>query len=155
MSKMTSTGLIVAVSAATPATFDAAGFAALSYTTVGGITGVSAFGAVAAVVESNPLATGVVEKYKGFVNWGSVTLDSDYDPDDAGQAIFEDAVEDIGTGGAAFDPVSLKLTYQTGAVRYLYGKCFSAPENPGSTNSMVTRSINVEIEKAPVRVAAP
>lgn len=155
MAKMTSTGLILAVSAAAPATEDAAGYAALTYTTIGGITGVGAFGAAAAMVESNPLATGITEKYKGFVNYGSITVDSDYDPADAGQAILETAVEDIGTGGAAYDRHSFKVTYQTGDVRYFQGKVFSVPENPGSTNTMVTRSIQVEIETKIIRVAAP
>lgn len=154
MSKMTSTGLLVSVSANTPASFDATGFAALTYTALGGVTGVSAFGASAAMVESNPLATGETEKYKGFINWGSVTIDSDYDPADAGQLIMQNAVEDNSTGGAAFRAVSVKLTYQTGDVRYLYGKVFSAPENPGSANSMVTRSITLELDRRPVRVAA-
>lgn len=155
MSKMTSTGLIFAVSTGLPATEDQAGYEALTFTPVGGVTGVAAFGAAAALVESNPLATGVTEKYKGFINYGSVAVDADYDDTDAGQAIMEAAAEDYSTGGAGFDRHSFKVTYQTGAVRYFQGKVFSAPENPGSANSMVTRSMQVEIETAIVRVAAP
>lgn len=155
MSKMTSTGCIVEVSAATPATFDETGFAALTYTPIKGITNVLPFGATAANVESTPLETGEVENYKGFINWGSAGFEGDLDPDDAGVQIMIDAVEDNSTGGKAFDPHSFKVTYQTGAVRYLYGKVYSATENVGGANSMVTTSMGVNLDRRPVRVAAP
>lgn len=152
---MTSTGATLEVSASLPATEDETGYDALTYTKIGGITNLGAFGASAAVVESNQLDNIITGKYKGQLNQGSMSIDSEYDPEDAGQAIMFTAVEDVTTGGAAFDRHSFKLTYQTGDVRYFGGKVFTATENVGGVNAMVAGSLNVEIETVIVRVAAP
>lgn len=151
MSKMTSTGITVGIVDALPATYDAAGYAALTYTNIGELNTIPAFGPTVAVVESNPLATGVTEKFKGFTNYGSVALAADYDDEDAGQAVVSAAVE----GASKLNRHSFKLTYPTGAVRYWAGKAFSYTEEPGSANSMVGCTMNVEIETPIVRVVAP
>lgn len=153
MSKFTSTGITLSVAAAQPATEDEAGYAALSYTEILGVTNMPAFGATVNVVESRPLKTGVVEKYKGFINYGSVPVDFDIIEGDAGQALVTAGV----TGAEKNTRHSFKLTYQVGALtatRYFQGKFFSDPENPGSADSMVSGSANVEIETAIIKVAA-
>ena len=147
MAKMTNAGMAVAISASTPATEDVAGYDALTYTSISGVTSIGAFGAVAALVESNPLETGIVEKYKGMRNYGSMTLELDYDPDAAFNTIIEDAVE----GATLQNRHSISVTYPDGKIRYFGVKVFSVPENPGGTNSMVTRSVQLELETAIVR----
>lgn len=151
--KMTSTGVTIAAVLGAPATFDQAGFEALTFTTIGQVSNIPAFGPTVQVVESNPLATGITEKFVGFVNYGSVALEADYDDTDAGQALVTSAVD---TGDASFgQDFSFELTYSTGAKRYWVGKFFSATENPGSANSMVSTSMNVEINTPVLKVAAP
>lgn len=147
MAKMVNVGMAVAISASTPASEDASGYDALSYTSISGITSIGAFGAVAALVESNPLETGIVEKFKGMRNYGTMTLDLDYDPDASFNAIIESAVE----GATINDRHSIRVTYPDNKIRYFGVKVFSAPENPGGTNSMVTRSVQLEVETAIVR----
>lgn len=149
---MTSTGITIGAVLGAPATFDQAGFEALTFENIGQVTNVPAFGPTVQVVESNPLATGITEKFVGFVNYGSVALEADYDDTDAGQALVTSAVD---TGDASFgQDFSFELTYSNGAKRYWVGKFFSATENPGSANSMVSTSMNVEINTPVLKVAA-
>lgn len=153
MAKMTSTGVNIRAVEGAPATFDQAGFEALSFVNIGQVSNIPAFGPTVQVVESNPLATGITEKFVGFVNYGSVALEADYDDEDAGQALVTDAVT---TTDASFGKdFSFELEYQSGAKRYWVGKFFSATENPGSANSMVSTSMNVEINTPVLKVAAP
>lgn len=150
--KMTSTGITIAAVLGAPATFDQAGFEALTFENIGQVSNIPAFGPTVQVVESNPLATGITEKFVGFVNYGSVALEADYDDEDAGQSLVTSAVD---TGDASFgQDFSFELTYSTGAKRYWVGKFFSATENPGSANSMVSTSMNVEINSPVLKVAA-
>lgn len=152
--KMTSTGIKFSAFQGLPATLDAAGFEAVSmvYVKIGQISNIPEFGPTISVVESNPLETGITEKFTGFVNYGSITIEADYDDEDAGQELVLNAVT---TTDASFGKeFSFKLEYQSGAVRYWVGRFFSATENPGSANSMVTTSMNVEINSPVVRVAA-
>lgn len=152
MAKMTSTGITLEAVEGEPASFDDTGFEAQSYVKIGQVTNIPAFGPTVQVVESNPLETGITEKFVGFVNYGSVALEADYDDEDEGQALITDAVDTTNSSfGQSF---SFKLTYSTGAVRYWVGKFFSASENPGGANSMVTTSMNVEINSPVLKVAA-
>lgn len=152
--KMTSTGIKISAFQGLPATIDAAGFAAVGmvYVKIGQVTNIPEFGPTIQVVESNPLETGITEKFTGFVNYGSTTIEADYDDEDAGQQLVQGAVT---TTDASFGKeFSYKLEYQSGAVRYWVGRFFSATENPGSANSMVTTSMSVEINSPVIRVAA-
>lgn len=151
MAKQPNTGIIYSLSAASPATQDAAGYAALSYTEAAELTNIPAFGASVAVIESNPLKTGVTEKFKGFKNYGSVGFDFDLDDADAGQQLLI-----AGADGAEDTTLfSHKLEYPNGEVRYFQGQVFSFTENPGGTNSMITANSTVEISTPIIRVAAP
>jgi hypothetical protein len=150
MTKMVSTGITLSVVNALPATYDAVGYAALTYTKIGELNAVPAFGATTAVVEATPLETGIVEKDKGFTNYGSVALTAYFDDADAGQAIMAAAVE----GASKFNRHSFKLTYPSGAVRYFAGKVFSYTEEPGSANQHVGCTMSLEIETKIVRVPA-
>lgn len=151
MAKQPNTGITYSVSAAEPATQDDLGYSALTFTEVGELTNIPAFGSTTAVIESNPLKTGVTEKFKGFKNYGSIALDFDLDADDAGQVLLESGAE------GANDTVrySHKLLYPNGEVRYFQGQVFSFTENPGGQNSMITGNSNVEISTPIIRVTAP
>ena len=151
MAKQTTTGITLGIAEGEPATLDAAGFEAMSYTEIGQLTNVPEFGPTISVVESTPLKTAIVEKFVGSVNYGSQTLEADFDDEDAGQDLVTDAVT---VGSASFGKqFSIELTYASGAKRYYLGRFFSATENPGTVDSMVGLSMNLEINSQVLKVA--
>ena len=79
------------ISAGVPATFDAAGYAALSYTAVGEITNFGEFGREFNLVTHNPIATRGTQKLKGSFNEGQLALQLGLDTDDAGQILMKAA----------------------------------------------------------------
>lgn len=93
MGSSTAAGTTLAISAAKPATEDAAGYAALTYTTIGGIEKIGAIGAIAAKVEFKPLS-GAVEKHKGSKDYGSLQPSLAHDDADAGQTLVRTAADD-------------------------------------------------------------
>ena len=151
MGKMTSTGVKLAVVDDVPTTIDETGFSALSYTTVGEVIDLPEYGPSVEVVTSQPLATGVTEKYNGFINYGSITLGLELDLEDAGQAILEAGVP---VPPAQYTPHSFEITFPDGTVEYFIGGIFSYTRNPGSANSMIGSSVQVEINSKIVRVTA-
>ena len=124
----TSTGTVFAIVAASPATEDFAGFDALSYTTVGEVTDLPEIGADITVVTHMPLATGIVEKFKGFKNFGSFPLGFADDITDAGQLVLESGA----TGANENVQHSAKITLQDGKVIFFTCKIFSFKIIPGS-----------------------
>lgn len=148
--KMTSTGVKLGAVAGVPTAFDKTGYEKLTYVNIGQLTSIPAFGPTVTVVESNPLATGLTEKFVGFTNNGSLSLEADYDDKDAGQVLVMAASE---FGGATFGKQhSFEITYPSGAKRYFVGKFFGATENPGSANSMITTTMQLEIDSVVLRV---
>lgn len=148
MAVITSTGTLFALAAAQPATVDAVGFAALTFTNVGEITELPEYGASAEVVSHQPLATGITEKYKGFINNGSMSIQCARDADDAGQQLLALGVTGINKNVEH----SFRITYQDGSIDYFTGKIFSYTKNPGGANSMVGSSVQVEINSVIVEV---
>lgn len=111
-------GGFVSVSAPAPATFDATGYAALTWTEVGEVTEIPEHGPEHSEVTHTPLKTGIVDKYHGELNYGSISLPMALDVADAGQTILRSAL-------ASKDAISFRLTYSDGSVEYTTGKVFS------------------------------
>ena len=82
---VSSVGTIVSVANASPATYNAAGFAALTWIACGELAELPSFGAEAALATHTPLKTGIVAKRRGSLNYGSVALTMAVSDDDAGQ----------------------------------------------------------------------
>ena len=150
MAVLTSTGTLFSISIGEPASQDVTGYGDLTYTAVGKVTNIPEFGANAQVVTLDPLETGITEKYKGFINFGSMSIEAAYDEADAGQILAETGV--VGANKNA--QFAMKLEYQDGSIRYWQGGIFSYTENPGSANSMVSTTFQVEINTAIIKVAA-
>jgi len=148
MAKITNTGATLQVAAIPPSTVDAAGFGALQYTSVGEVIDMGEYGPSVQVVESNPLATGIVEKFKGFINYGSQTIGLEKDVEDAGQDILEAGVD----GPTKNVRHSVKISYADGTVEFYAGKIFTFTTNAGSANQMVGASVMFEIETPVIRV---
>lgn len=89
MSVGTAAGTSIAISASIPATFNAAGYAAInsSFVEVGEVVDGGEFGREYALVTHNPLKTRGTQKFKGSFNEGSQTLQIGLDTDDAGQVL--------------------------------------------------------------------
>jgi len=140
-------GGFMSVSAATPETFDAAGYVALTFTEVGEASEIPEFGATHAVVTFTPLKTGIVNKFHGEKNFGSITVPLGYDSADAGQIILLAALD-------SKDAISFRETRSDGTIRYVMGKVFSFPRGQ-SVGSVNMASCNIEFTTADVEVAAP
>ena len=140
-------GGFLSVSAATPATFDASGYAALTWTEVGEASEVPEFGAAYSAVTFTPLKTGIVNKFHGELNYGSITIPLGYDSTDAGQIILLAAL-------ASKDEISFRETRSDGTIRYIMGKVMSFPRGQ-SVGSVNMASCNIEFTRADVEVAAP
>ena len=142
------TGTLFAIVAASPATIDAAGFGALTYENVGEVVESGEIGADIALITHMPLATGVVEKFKGFKNFGSFTLGFADDITDAGQLVLDSGA----TGANENVQHSARITLQDGTFIYFTNKVFSFKINPGSADAIVAATSTIEIESILVRV---
>lgn len=148
MTAQTAAGTKLAISVATPATFDAAGFAALTMTAIGKVEKIGSFGASFAKVEFQPL-DGPKEKYKGSVDNGALQPSMALDSADAGQTILQTAGAD-----KSQKLYSLCVTYQDGSKRYFQGRVFGMPETADGADTMLMATPAIEICTDIVKVAA-
>lgn len=139
----TAAGAALAISAGVPATQDAAGYAALTYTEIGLIEKMGVIGATFAKVEFQPLK-GAKQKHKGSVDYGSLQPSMAYDPTDAGQTLLQTA-SDNQTATYAF-----KVTSAGGEIRYFQGKVFGFPINIDAADSVVMVTPTIEINVKPI-----
>jgi hypothetical protein len=147
MASLTAAGSALAISAGSPATQDAAGYAALTFTEIGGIEKIGTIGATFAKVEFQPLK-GPKQKHKGSVDYGSLQPSMAIDDADAGQTLMRTAAASQ-TALYAF-----MVTLPDTSKRYFQGKVFGYPETIDGADSIVTAAPTVEINTVPVKVAA-
>ena len=133
----------ISVSATLPATYDAAGYGALTFTAVGQVTDWTAGGQVYNVFTSNPIAQRSTDKYKGTYNNGADTITVNRDDDDAGQVIILAALTD--DADYAFE-----VTYQDGTIDYFTGKVVSFDTVAGGADSIVQKTIQLERTRSTV-----
>lgn len=143
----TSAGTTIGIAAA-PATYDLAGFDALSFDTIGEVTDAGEYGKVFNLVTHNPLATRQTKKFKGSFNNGSITLQLAIDEDDVGQIAAKAALE----SDASF---SIAVTKQNGAIDYFTAQVMSFTDAIGSVDSIEGGSIQLEIDNEIIPKAAP
>jgi hypothetical protein len=146
-----SVGTVVSVDDSAPATYNSAGFAALTFAPCGELSELPSFGSEAAVVTHTPLATGIVAKRRGSVNYGSVTLTMAVSPTDTGQAIFETKA-DAAAGSDAV--VSVKVELVDGSIQYFTAQVMSYRVNVGNADTMTMAEVVLEIDNSIVKVAA-
>lgn len=133
----------ISVSASLPATYDAAGYGALTFTAVGQVTDWTAGGQVYNVVTSNPIAQRGTDKYKGTFNNGADSITVNRDDDDAGQVIIQAAL--TSDADQAFE-----VTYQDGTIDYFTGKVVSFDTVAGGADSIVQKTIQLERTRSTV-----
>lgn len=147
MKSKTAAGSALAISAALPATEDAAGYNALVCTEIGGIEKIGAIGSVFAKVEFQPLK-GPKQKHKGSVDYGSLNPTLAVDETDAGQTLLRTAADDT---TALY---SFLATYADGSKRFFQGRVFGFPETTDGADSILTAAPTIEICTKIVKVAA-
>lgn len=148
MSSMTAAGSKLAISAASPATFDATGYTALTFTTIGQVEQLGAFGGTTEVVNFQPL-DGVLQKYKGPSNSGAISPSLAHDDQDAGQTLLRTAADDKSSTLYSF-----RVTLPNGARRFFQARVFGYPETVGAANSMVMANPAIEISTDVIKAPA-
>jgi hypothetical protein len=148
MGSTTAAGSALAISAALPATEDAAGYAALTWTEIGGIEQIGGIGPTFNKTEFVPLK-GDKDKHKGSVDHGALQPSLAHDDEDAGQTLLRTASDD-----RTSKLYSFMATYPTGEKRYSQGRVFGYPENVGNADSVIMANPTIELCRKVVRVPA-
>lgn len=138
MGVRTSAGTTFKLSAGVPATFNAAGYEALTYTLVGEITDFGEFGREYSLVTHNPVSTRATQKFKGSFNEGAMTLQLGLDTDDAGQILCKQAV-------ASDANYAVEVTTQNGDKYYFQCQVMSFKVGIGDVNRITSATIQIEI----------
>jgi hypothetical protein len=145
----TAAGSTLAISAGAPATQDAAGYAALTFTDIGGIEKIGTIGAAFAKVEFQPL-NGPKEKLKGSADYGSLQPSLAHSETDAGQVLLRTSANN--TTNTLY---SFKATYQDGSKRYFQGRTFGYPENTDGADTVLMGNPTIEVCTKVIPVAGP
>lgn len=138
MTVRSSAGTSIGISATAPATFNVAGYSALSFTNIGEVTDLGEFGREYNLITHNPLATRGTVKLKGSFNEGSISLQLGLDTDDAGQILAKAA-------SVSDEDYSFKVTTQNGDDYYFQAKVMSFKVGVGSVDSVTTATITLEL----------
>ncbi|MDG4650115.1 hypothetical protein P6F26_16830 [Roseibacterium sp. SDUM158017] len=104
-------GVIVEVSAADPATFDKAGYNALTYTAVGGFDNIGEIGDGYEAQAFDSITDGRIP-YRGILDAGEIDANMADDVTDAGQVILKAAFD--AAKGATEEVISMRVRDQSG-----------------------------------------
>ncbi len=138
MTIITSAGTTLSLSAAQPATYNQAGYEALSFTLAGKVTDLGDIPSrIYQLVTQQLIASRGMEKGKGGYDLGSQTIVISIDPDDAGQAMIDAAT-------ISDSPYSVKIDHPLIGTIYAQALVMGGPKSYGDVNSPVTRSITLE-----------
>ena len=154
MAVQTVAGTKISISASIPATFNAAGYAAVTgWAQIGEITDGGSHGKTYAEVTHNPVDTRMTQKFKGSINIGTKTLNLAIDDDDAGQILVKTALD-------SDSEYSFKVAYQDGAIDYFQAKVMSFEKATASVDSICTATVNLALTGTKtgvgiIEVAAP
>lgn len=149
MGSTTAAGTTLGVTAATPAGNTEAAIKALTYTEVGQVEQIGAFGSTNEVVNFQPLK-GELQKFKGPRNSGAISPSIAVDDADAGQTLLRTASDDQTQKLYYF-----VVTYPDGAKRHFGGRSFGWPETTGAANSMIMANPAIEISTPVYKTPAP
>ena len=135
-----------------PATYDAAGFAAATpvYAEVGEVGSIPEFGGEAQVAEWIPLKSGEVNKRPGSINYGAITVPLAQLYGDDGQ----DACQSGFDGVNSRKVHSVKMTKPATGTIYFTGVITAYKFNPGDANSISQASVTINLTGRPIPVPA-
>jgi len=129
MAVNTALGATLKISASVPATYDAAGYAALSYTKIGSVENIGPVGVTQEIVTFTDLETGILQKFKGTKDGGSPSITIAQDTDDAGQILLDTALN-------SQSAYSTLLTFPNGDKFYFMSMITSMPVTVGGANDI-------------------
>ncbi len=136
------------ISAAAPATYDAAGYAALNWVKVGEITDVGTVtGREYNTSTHAPVDSAQQIEKKASYKLGSAEFKCGWDEEDAGQIMIEAASKN-------YSVPSFKLVKQDGAIRYFTAQVSKFTEDNGTVDNVVNGSITLLRQRDTIRVAA-
>lgn len=137
----------MAFSATTPASHDATGFAALTYTQSAEATQIGDVGPENEVITYNTVCNGVVNKRLGATNFGQQTLELAYDDVNGGQTILDAA-------SIAKNQVAVRETLSSGVVLYYIAYVSSFKTQVGGSSDFLRASVGLELDGEIIKVAA-
>lgn len=146
-----SLGTTIGVVAGAPATYDNAGFGALTFDPIGEVTSIGEYGGTGQVNTNIPLATGIVNKRIGSYDYGTAALTITRDSGDAGQTALKDGFDGTEKGNVH----SIEVTFPDGSIQYFTAVISSFTTNVSDANSWTQASCNLELTNKVVDVAAP
>lgn len=138
MTVMTTAGSTLGLTATLPATYDATGFNALSYTLIGEVTNLGDLGKVYATVNHQPVGSRRVQKIKGSYNNGTMAIQMGRDFTDAGQLALKTAL-------SVDAPYSFCLTLQNGKKMYFEALTTDYKTMVGSVDQITGLQANLEL----------
>ncbi|MDP3228398.1 MAG: phage tail tube protein [Acidovorax sp.] len=133
-----SAGTTLEIATGAPATFDATGFAAQTYTKVGKLKNLGPFGKTFSLITSEYLDQRGKEKRKGTYDAGSLPVTLDLNGS-AGQNAMEDAND-------SDDDFSFRVTFQDGTAYYVRGIVTEFMKNVGGPNQMIEGTCKLELQ---------
>lgn len=144
-----SVGTTLSISAAEPATYDDAGYSALTYTEVGQVGSLPSFGGTAQVTDWIPLATGVVNRKKGSFDYGTMTVPLAQILSDAGQIMLKAGFD----GATKSQPHSVKIMNATIGTMYFTAEISGYTYNFGDANAITQNEATFAVKTKPVVVS--
>ena len=145
MAVQESSGASLAIATSLPATYNQAGYEALSWTVIGEVTGVPMVGESNAVVTHSPLDTIDVEKFPGSRNFGSAVIPMALDDADAGQTAAE---------GQLRNNVSFRIAFPDGEEHYFTALVTSFQSGAPGPDSICAAQMGLDLTKGLTKVAA-
>lgn len=146
---ITGAGSTLAISATAPATENATGFGAVTYTDVGEVVSIGEYGAISNLVTHNPLADRKTYKFKGSYNNGSLAVNLAKAVSDAGQVIL--AAAGAPTNDADY---TFEVTLSDGSIQYFTAKVMSYTTVIDGVDSIIGSTAQIEIISDIIEVAA-
>ncbi|ABD25104.1 hypothetical protein Saro_0657 [Novosphingobium aromaticivorans DSM 12444] len=138
MSIFATAGSTISLSAGVPATFNTAGYSALTYTIVGEVTDLGEFGREYALITHNPIGSRGTVKKKGSFNEGQLTVQMALDTDDAGQ-ILAKAAE------LSDNPYAVKIALASGDAYYAQALVMSFKVTGGGVDTITSATMVLEL----------
>jgi len=139
MTVRTTAGTTIGITAAAPATFNAAGYDALTFTNIGEVTDLGEFGREYTMASHNPIGSRGTVKKKGSFNEGQMTLQLGLDTDDAGQILAKAAA-------LSDADYSFKVTMPSGDIYYFQALTMSFKVSAGDVNKITSATIALELQ---------
>lgn len=145
---LTSAGTKIYIGSAQPATYDEAGFEAVTWLEIGEITSIGQLGGTTSVITHIPLGTKTVVKRTGSVNYGTLDMQGAR-CSDTGIAALRAAFT-----STASKPFKIVYPVLLGEVDYFTAVVTSATTNVGNADQILGFGANVDVDNEILTVAA-